>query len=100
MIYGVRFALRYFEKVHHDRGDLSENMMALMLLLVAATPTVRAAFSVTLSTDLSSPVPVGYTLTWTATLTDSIADPVWYSVVRSIVTGRPRISACGRQSAS
>jgi Kef-type K+ transport system membrane component KefB len=37
MIYGVRFALRYFEKVHHDRGDLSENMMALMLLLVLAS---------------------------------------------------------------
>src|SRR5215472_10462226 len=37
MIYGVRFLLRYFEKTHRERGGLSENMMAVMLLLVLAS---------------------------------------------------------------
>jgi Kef-type K+ transport system membrane component KefB len=34
MIYGVRRVLRGFETVYHRRGALSENLMALMLLLV------------------------------------------------------------------
>jgi len=37
MIYGVRFLLRYFEKIHRERGVLTENMMAVMLLLVLAS---------------------------------------------------------------
>jgi len=37
MVYGVRFLLRYFEKVHRERGGLTENMMAAMLLLVLAS---------------------------------------------------------------
>jgi len=34
MIYGVRRLLRRFEKVYRERGELSENLMALILLLV------------------------------------------------------------------
>jgi Kef-type K+ transport system membrane component KefB len=37
MIYGVRFLLRYFEKIHRQQGGLTENMMAAMLLLVLAS---------------------------------------------------------------
>src|SRR5215471_12098410 len=37
MIYGVRFLLGYFEKIYRDRGGLTENMMAVMLLLVLAS---------------------------------------------------------------
>jgi Kef-type K+ transport system membrane component KefB len=37
MIYGVRFLLRGFERTYRQRGALSENMMALMLLLVLAS---------------------------------------------------------------
>jgi Kef-type K+ transport system membrane component KefB len=34
MIYGVRRLLRRFETIHREQGALSENLMALMLLLV------------------------------------------------------------------
>jgi len=34
MIYGVSHLLRHFETVHQERGHLSENLLALMLLLV------------------------------------------------------------------
>jgi Kef-type K+ transport system membrane component KefB len=34
MIYGVRHLLRRFETAYRERGELSENLMALMLLLV------------------------------------------------------------------
>jgi Kef-type K+ transport system membrane component KefB len=34
MIYGVQRALRSFERVYREKGSLSENLMALMLLLV------------------------------------------------------------------
>lgn len=34
MVYGVRRVLRRFETVYREKGGLSENMMALMLLLV------------------------------------------------------------------
>jgi len=34
MIYGVRHLLRHYETVYRERGHLSENLLALMLLLV------------------------------------------------------------------
>jgi Kef-type K+ transport system membrane component KefB len=34
MIYGVSHLLRHFETIHRERGHLSENLLALMLLLV------------------------------------------------------------------
>ena len=34
MTYGVRYLLRGFEKIYRDRGTISEDLMALMLLLV------------------------------------------------------------------
>ncbi|MBZ5598007.1 MAG: cation:proton antiporter [Acidobacteriia bacterium] len=37
MIYGVRRLLRGFESIYRERGALSENMLALMLLLVLAS---------------------------------------------------------------
>ena len=37
MIYGVQRALRGFERVYCEKGALSENLMALMLLLVLAS---------------------------------------------------------------
>jgi Kef-type K+ transport system membrane component KefB len=37
MIYGVQRLLQRFESIHRQRGGLSENMMALMLLLVLAS---------------------------------------------------------------
>ena len=37
MIYGVRRMLRRFETIYRERGSVSENIMALMLLLVLAS---------------------------------------------------------------
>lgn len=37
MIYGVQRLLRRFETIHREQGALSENLMALMLLLVLAS---------------------------------------------------------------
>jgi Kef-type K+ transport system membrane component KefB len=37
MIYGIRRLLRGFESVYQKRGELSENLMALMMLLVLAS---------------------------------------------------------------
>jgi Kef-type K+ transport system membrane component KefB len=37
MVYGIRRLLRRFESVYQKRGELSENLMALMLLLVLAS---------------------------------------------------------------
>jgi Kef-type K+ transport system membrane component KefB len=37
MVYGVRYLLRGFERTYREHGHISENMMALMLLLVLAS---------------------------------------------------------------
>ncbi len=37
MIYGVRRLLRGYERVYKEKGELSENLMALMMLLVLAS---------------------------------------------------------------
>lgn len=37
MVYGIRRLLRGFEKVYQKKGELSENMLALMLLLLLAS---------------------------------------------------------------
>jgi Kef-type K+ transport system membrane component KefB len=37
MIYGVRRLLRAYERIYKEKGELSENLMALMLLLVLAS---------------------------------------------------------------
>lgn len=37
MVYGVRWLLRGFERTYHKHGEISENLMALMILLALAS---------------------------------------------------------------
>jgi Kef-type K+ transport system membrane component KefB len=46
MIYGVRRLLRWFEIIYTERGSLSENLMALMLLLVLASALCTEALGI------------------------------------------------------
>jgi Kef-type K+ transport system membrane component KefB len=46
MIFGVKYLLRGYEKVYRERGTISENLMALMLLLVLVSALCTEALGI------------------------------------------------------